>query len=588
MPTDPHSWNDDQDYLTAWLLNNDLACYSGKEFYPTGINFHARRPLYKSAANVSVGNLVTSGSWGQMYQNTGPSNQAIITCDTGNVFASWMDPYVTGNVNLRINAGGGQHGVQGGLLLLSGFSLWPAMSFGYYGAGLGNANGSTEFSDGTFQGSNDTFQGCAMVMDITNANNANRIALLGFNNSGGSVGPASTVNIDGSGAASRLHARWASVYPGNGFKVSAVPDPFTNWTSATELNATFLNGSTGLRDVLRYLNMPPLLKVVTTNTQSLNANTFNTVSLGNPTYDTYGGWLPTESAYVVPLTGLYLVHGQVTTSNFSGELRAGISVNNHTYWGPRALMPGSGPGSAAKTQIFALQGGDQVNLIAWPSASATLSGTYQSKLILTQVGTIGPPAIAVSLPDTSYRWAAGTAGPLHGLFNAHIANDLTFLINRPYLLSYQTTVQTGIAQNAATTVIMDTAGGIVHGETGTNADNYSGFNTSTGVYTAQKAGWYLAVWEVFLNNPSLTVNPSVAAAIQPVPNGLVSWDTYQRQNMAISGQYPGAAGVSAYYLRAGDTIMPGVITGNSSAGTISTAVNTNIINSHFELVWLGE
>jgi hypothetical protein len=47
----------------------------------------------------------------------------------------------------------------------------------------------------------------------------------------------------------------------------------------------------------------------------------------------------------------------------------------------------------------------------------------------------------------------------------------------------------------------------------------------------------------------------------------------------------GAAAVSYYYLRAGDSIQPGMITKDSTNTTINTAT---AVESHFEVVWLGE
>jgi hypothetical protein len=583
MPVPPHSWADNQDYLTAKLLNGDLACYSGKEFTPTGVNFHARRPIYKSFDNSSPGS-VAAGNWALAYEAGVGNQKSAIIADTAGHVGWFMDPFQSGNFNLRIPGGGGTSGSQGGLLLASGYALWPqTTNNGIVAAGLGNANGTQSSNDGTFQGLNQGTNICPFVLDIIDGNNSNRWALWAYNNSGGALTPVGTANADGSGQATRIQAHWVSAYPGNGTKLSSLPVPVSNYTSSTQLTATMLNSQLG--NVLAYLNMPPLLRAQgVSGNQSLTASTTNYLNLGAATYDTYSGWDASSNIYTVPMTGLYLVHGIVTCQNFSGELRAGVQVNGTNYWGPRALGPGSGEFSAAKTQIFSLQAGDKIELIAWPSVAATTSSLHLPRLIVLQVANRGAPPISVSLPDTTYRWTAGTPGPLATLFNQHIANDLNFLTYRPYLMAYQQTVQSGIAMNAGTGVTMDTVGGIVWGD---NGDNYSKWSSVNNNYVAPVSGWYMAVWEIFLASPSLTTNPWVAAAITVTPAGTTQWDTYQRQNMTISGQNPGAAGIAYYYLRAGDTIQPGVVTGASSSTTIATAVNPGI-NSHFELVWLGE
>lgn len=584
MPIRPHTWVDNQDFLTATLLNGDLRCLNGQEFVPTGVQFHARRPVYKSFSRATLTTSVGNGQWTPAYQNGGGLLVSRPVGDTGGLYGAWMDPFQTGNVNLRINAGGGLSGTQGGLIFVCGYAVWPTSS-GSIAAGGADATSTNSSHDGTFQGGNGVTNSVAVVIDIVDGNNPNRFQVMGFNSSGGGLFPVTIpANSDGSGQAPRVHAHWVSAYPGNGQILGSVPTPTTGWVTASAINAATLNS--GVRNVLEYLNMPPVLRVQTPgNNQSLTAAAANVVNLGAASQDTYNAWSNSTNTYTVPVSGLYLVHGVATCQNFSGEFRLGALINGTTYWGPRAIMPGSGEAGGAKTQIFALNAGDTIQLVAWPSVAATLSSLHNARLIVMQVANIGAPAVAVTPPDTTYRWTAGTQGPIDPLFNAHVANDLEFLTFRPYLMVRQGTVQTGIGQNAATPITMDTVNGQPHN---TSGDNYSGWNAGANKYVAPVSGWYMAVEEIFLNQPSLTANPWVTAAFSPNPNGQTSWDTFQRQNMATSGQYPGAMGLTYYYLRAGDSIQPGVVTGASSSTTISTAVGAPGINSHFELVWLGE
>lgn len=580
MPVDPHTWSDVTDFWTPTLANGDFYCHNGKEFIPTGVNFHARRPVYKAYMSGNP-KSVPAGGEGNVFVDLNNNNQATPNADTGSLFGAFMDPFTDGNFGSQIRAGGGNSGSPGGLGLAIGYTSWPPNgSGGNVSAGFGPASGSSSSNYGMFQGLNSTVNNnCAFVIDVLDLA-SQRWGLFGFNGTPAGLNMG-TGNHDGSGSVSRNHAHWVSAYPSNGFRV-ALPAPLTSWSDTSGLTAALLNGNTGIRDVLRYLNMPPLLRAIGANsTQNLTLNVDNQIFSLNPTYDTYAG-MP-NSTYNVPRDGLYFVHGIVTCQGFSGELSAGVKVNSTIYYGPRANMPGSGQGSASKTQIFSLRAGDTIQLYAKPSAAAVTSSQHPPKLIVVNVGNIGAPAVLPTAPDTRFRWTAGMFGDLPALFNQHVANDLLFLTQRPYLLSYQAAAQTGIPFGTTTAVLMDTVGGVVHGDGG---DNYNGWDSGNSVYMSQADGWYMAVQETFLT--SSLPGGHVGAAFQVTPSGAQPWDTYQRWNVSTSGTFfPGAAGVSYYYLRAGDTIQPGVHTTLTSGSTVKTGVGGSF-NPHFEVVWLGE
>lgn len=586
MPVDPHTWVDISDFLTATILNGDMYRWNGEEFYSTGIRFHARKPIYASCNGTATASNIGNNAWNPAYDASGGSQgTSLIRADTGSLMGAWWDPNITGNIRMSsLNAGGGLPLVQGGVGLMFGHVAWGPNG-GAVGAGLGLSSGSSGAGNpGTLQAANSARNMVTFVCDILDGN-SQRWTIFAYNNTGGTAAPLTSPLADGSGRCSRLHAQWASVYPANGFTVLSGANPATGWTNSSVLNAALLNSNTGIRNVLRQMNMPPLLRAPQTSTQGLTANTNTTVTLGSPTYDTYSGL--SGNTYTVPFSGVYLVHGYVGCQNFSGNLRAGVKINGGTtYWGPDSPMASGNHGTATKTQLLSLVAGDTITLQALATAAATTSSIWAPRLLVYQIcqRTIVVPS--VTLPDTTYRWAAGTPGPISTLFNQHVANDLVFLMTqRPYALTYQNTAQTGIAMNTPTTVVMQSNTGIVHGE---NTDRWNAFNTTTGVFTAPVNGWYLAVWEVFLAAPTLTATPVVIATIQPTPSGLAGWDQYQEQNMATtSSPVPGATGMAYYYLRAGDTITPGVQTQDSSATTIATQVGTGI-NSSFGIVWVGE
>lgn len=581
MPLDPHTWGGD--FVTATLLDNDLYLYQGSIFTANGIRFHARRPLYKSY-DANSGNSGTG--WCLAYGNSSNSPGSSVIVDSAALLGAWFDPRHTGSIQLNnLKAGGGLNAIPGGLMLGTSYCLWPASANnGNVGNGFGNRANPTSApaSQGTFQPLNNAHQTCTICIDLVDSN-AYQQAPFAFNGSGGALAPAATANADGSGWASRWHAHWASVYTSNGHTVASLPAPVASWSSSSALTSSLLNGNTGLRDVLRFLNMPPLLRAEAGSSQSLTANTDTTLNIAADTgMDSYSGFA--SNTYTAPFTGLYFVHGYAGINNIGGHFQAGVNINGTTYWGPWCASPGTGGLAATKTQIFSLNAGDTIKLRAQASVAATTSTSNPARLVVLFVGQRGAPSPLPHAPDTSFLWTAGTPGPVDSLFNSHIANDLLFLTQRPYFMGYQGTAQTGITPGTATSMTMDTVGGILHADSG---DNYSGWNSVGNKYVAKVSGWYLAVEEVFLNAATLTSTPSVLALLGPNPNGTDSWDRYQQANMIGSANGSGATAVSYYYLRAGDSIQPGIETYDSSATTISSYVATGV-NSHFELVYLGE
>lgn len=596
MPLDPHQWQA-RDFVTATLLDGDCYLYQGQQFTPNGIRFHAKRPVYKGYNGRSTNpNSLGSGAWGLAYgdgTNSNPSSAVIV--DTPGQWGGWFDPNQTGNVKLnKLSMGGGSAGggglaqVNGGLGLVTAYALWPqASGTGALGVGIGDPANSTSSPDaqGSFSPANSAHQTCCVCIDLMDMNTSNRWANLAFNGTGGSLAPVGTVNADGSGWSSRTLAHWASVYPLYGHTVSSLPAPVQNWTgSSPVLTASLLNGNTGLRDVFRFLNMPPVCRAEATGTQSLTSGVAATVSLNKTSgMDSYSAFNNSTNTYTAPFTGLYFVHGYCAITNIGAPFRAGVQINGTTtYWGPWTASASSFRQGATKTQIFSLNAGDTIVLRAQANAAATTSGIALARLVVTFIGQTGLALPSTGAIDTSFRWAAGTPGPVTSLFNTHLAADLnTLTAARPYLLTWQNTPQ-AVSMSTPTAMSMDTVTGQVHGDAG---DLYGGWNSSTNTYTAQVAGWYMAVEEVTLAQPTLTTSPSVLALLQLNPHGTDTWDRYQQQSCTTSTGGSGATAVSYYYLRVGDTIGPGIEAFDASSTTLNTGSSTQ---SHFELVWLGE
>lgn len=584
MPTDPHTWTDQVDYWTATYANGDLYRYNGQEFAPTGIQFHARRPLYRSfmpSQSISI----NAGTWGRMFQPVSGSDTSDVNGDTGGLFGAYVDPATTGQVRSFLAGGGGLGTTVGGLGLLIGHAQWPAQTSGQTIAGFGSPTVSPVAGHhGQFQEVNTAFHNLTYVVDIVDAA-AQKWALWSFNASTATQTPAPD-GADGSGRAARMFYAWASVYPANGHTVASLPAPVTSWTSSSTLSAALLNGNTGIRDILRFLNMPPLLSVMgsTSSGQSFTANTANVTTMATVTYDTYSGWNGTNT-YTVPFNGLYLVYVVSNVGSFTGTVKCGAQINaGTTYYGPNNATA-SGSNGASKIQIFSLNSGDTIKAVTNPNTTITGNTGWPPRMIVMYLGMQGAPATLPALPDSTFRWNAGNPGDQSPLFNAHLANDLAFLTQRPYLLAYQASAQSGFAMGTTSTLTLDTNQGIVHAD---NGDNYSGWTSGgSNLYTIKRAGWYLAVGEVFWAAPTLTASPVNAFAVKPNPAGTNTWDFFQQNQMITGAAGSGAGGAQLYYFRVGDTITPGALTNNSSATTLSTGVSTGV-NSHMELIWMGE
>lgn len=303
----------------------------------------------------------------------------------------------------------------------------------------------------------------------------------------------------------------------------------------------------------------------------------------------------------------------VTSSPAAGAPypNAGVYVNNGSASG---AMEGGGTFQVDPTEV--------VYLDAWTWTSGTViqagfdfenSGTYVTSVLSnftvpTQTWKlISLPVTAPSLAINSAYARVGTpsgsgatiqtqailAGfqrPLAPQLNEKIANDLNFLINRPYLMARQTTATSGTV-NTAITVPMQTATGLIHNTFG---DNYGGWNGTA--YTAQVPGWYLAVEEIGAatrstanSGDSLTAGFSVPTSggvpAPTTPQSMPDW--YQQIQVAGSWTYPTAAtAIGAYYLNTGESIYPSARY-QSGTATSWTTDTSHSFNSQFSLIWLS-
>ena len=377
----------------------------------------------------------------------------------------------------------------------------------------------------------------------------------------------------------------------------ALPAPYTGpYASATTVGTSGsddvdLNGANGIQDPVNFLLSPPLFRGHLLSSQSIANNSAVAVTLGGTAdVDNYSGW--TASTYTVQRAGLYLCHGVVPFSaNSTGTRRCGLKINGGTtYWGPGYAAIVAGETIATKTQIFSLQANDTVQLICEQNSGGSLALAVgdQARIFMTWLCIDGVPGTLWTPPDTSFRWAAGTPGTsLPGLMQEHLANDLNFLVNRPYLMAYQTQTQSGLANNSWNTIVMDTVAGIIHSD---NGDNYSGWTSgSSNEYVAQVAGWYLVVAEMVSTFPTGSAQSLRAGILTSTSGGRTpsaSPDRWQELFPSQASWEPAATVCGLYFLEVGESVTPQMYAQNYG-GTWGTATNTGVA-SHIELVWISE
>jgi len=583
MPVQPGSWSTGP--VTAKALN--AALYSirpGNGHKPGGIAFHANRPLLVEG--------LTDSSFTQPSSSAGTFKSVAGTADWKNYFdssvlfgggadAPWNT--ATGTFTAQVFASDGSTSdVPGGYYLTWGNAAWTATKNpGASGAGILEA-GSVTAGGAQFSGT--ARPNCAYVLDAVQLPNPSTANLMGYcSDSSGSSFTYTSKSADYSGACTRFYTAWAGI-SSDYATLGSVPAPAA-WANGGTVTSALLNGA-GVNEPLTLLNAPPLLRAGSLLATSVSSGTVTTVPIGTPQIDTYSAYTVSTRTWTVPLTGVYLVHGIVYyASGSTGQMYAGIEVNGSLIlYGPAYQSAGSGNTACQVTRLLDLEAGDAVKLVTFSSASNTLGSSYQCRLVTLWMSSLAPSDGAWSWtpPSTGFRWEAGSSGTaLTAQFAAHLTNDLSFLLQRPYLLAWQGTAQTGLSQNAFHTVTMDTVAGRVHASAG---DPYGGWHTGSGGYwEAPVNGWYLVQAGFFQGAPSSTP-ASLTAAILQNPPGTATPDQFQQATTVSATLAPGAEAVGAYYLRAGDTVQPQYQ--QQDGGTFSTFTGAGR-ESYFGVMWLS-
>ncbi len=597
--------------VTAGQLNQDMFSYDGSYFAAQGTFFHSNRPVAHEAF-VSHNILPKSSPTGTWLTYGGALGNGISIVDTSALFGVGADTPGTQATyrTLGVTAPGssGLPGRRGGWTLMfhtmthDTFTGTPCA----LGAGWAQFAGTTttiKQNCGIIQAGNTGHHSCAYAIDlfpVTGVTGPFSPSALVADPNSTAFTVVSNTAPNSVGQTPRFTQIWCACDQNNGQTVATIPSPATVFTSSTPITHTLLNNT--VNQTLALLNYPPVLNVSSAISQTIPTGAVTKAQLGaGQLIDTYHGWSTANHQYTVPLPGVYFVHANIIfgITSTSGQYQAGITVNGVNYFGPNyppAMTNGKMQTAVGITRMLDLNAGDTVSAFALntQAAGASLSNVYYSRLIMVWFNAISTASnLAWTPPDvTGYLLQAGMApgtgpGQLVPTFNAKFANDLNFLLNKPYLLSRQATAQTSLANTTWQTIFMDTVSGPVHASVG---DNYGGWDAANHRYKAPVPGWYMAIGEFSMVPNASTAGTLAAALSVPVSGGLTAPsgsqgppDWYQQLVPVTTGGPSAATALGCYYLNAGETITPQVQWLNAS-GTFATSVSN--FNSSFAVLWL--
>jgi hypothetical protein len=594
--------------------------YDGSYFAANGIMFHSNRPSCHEAYVKATG--VSSSPNGTWIQFGGIAGEALSIVDTSALFGGGCDAPGAGakyeSAGVTAIGSSGQPGIRGGWVLMinstgvNTFSGNPcALGAGWF---LGNQQRQVV---GSLQVGSTVYDNCAIAIDLLNVLPAATSANTFYQPGVLASDPASKKLTVAANTAPNTWGetpRFSQVLCGVstlGTTVAAVPSPQSTFTSNTPITSTLMNNT--VQQSLALLNNPPMLNLGAALLTTLPNNTATVVPYSNATLiDNYNGFNNTTHTYTVPLSGVYFCHANniFSASLATGNCASGFFITPvgstvaTTMWGGNYSTTANARvnNGCPITRVLDLSAGDKIQAFAYQNSggSSTMGNAYWSHLILVWMAALSPPSTSLTWtpPDVHGQlfhagYPPGTASTqLVPLWNAKVANDLNFLINKPYMMAYQTTNQTGLSANTFHTVTMNTLGGMVHGSGVYDADNYNGWSAATSQYFAKVAGWYLVTCETGLT-PNSTTAGSIVAGIANATSGTIanaasqSVDWYQHM-VSVTGPGPSAPLASSlYYLLPGEWVSPQVMwQPNSGSGTTSTDV-TNF-NSNFSVIWICE
>lgn len=604
MPLSPSTWQSFTP-ITAHQLNQDMYSYDGSYFAANGVLFHSNRPLL--VETYTTPQVLSAPKGGKFTILGGTVGSAISVVDNAALFGVGADAPADAaryrSVGAVAPGSAGIAGVQGGWNLI--FNFVPVSPFSQAtGSAFGSSwfLGTTALQDiGPVQQASAVYDNCGFAVDLVPRTPGDGGLTVGAWMTDG-TGRNGTVRSNVSstcGETPRLGEIWCGVLSGNNLLVNTVPSPISTIGTSTQLSSGTLNSS--IQQTLALLNYPPMLSIQAPLGGILGTalTTLNWVA-STPVIDNYSAF-SLATNYVVPLSGLYFCHCTAVLEHTGtpAQFATGFKVNSTNYFGGWYTYGTANNQyyGAAATKILDLNAGDTISTFIQASTGPQLlSAVNYSHWNMVWMGAITGGGLTWVPPEvTGFQFQAatppGTAPTqLAGIMNSKIANDLNFLLNRPYLTVRQSTAQTSTV-NTFVPITMQTVAGLVHNSAG---DNYGGWSAVNNRYTAQVAGWYLAVEEIAIAANAGASDQITAGFSVPTSGGFASPatshgqpDWYQSMPHVSGGTQPaGVTAIGCYYLNKGETIAPAAMFQSTARTSFSTDVTHNF-NSHFELLWLS-
>jgi hypothetical protein len=278
---------------------------------------------------------------------------------------------------------------------------------GYIPSGSTGASG---WSPGPRLQPNGSRVGC-FIADLVGLNEGDAIQLSGWQTTTGSVNTwVSTLDTPAvqyaDFASPTLSVRWVASFgnvPGGAMNVQvpaawvgstptmatataqlAVPSPRT-WTNVTEATSDEFN--TDIRDATLFLANVPVCRAAAATPAAVSSGTAHQVTGITESRDNWGGWSAPDNTWTCPVSGVYLVYGQVAFGNASGnydayaQLHCTVSGSTVDYLGENSYA--TAPCSAVMRQVR-FSAGDTMQLYAFQnSGSSQTPLTSQSTRLFT-------------------------------------------------------------------------------------------------------------------------------------------------------------------------------------------------------------
>lgn len=418
MPVTPRTWSPG-DPVSPTYLNTDLYAFSNASpLCPNGVQFHARKPLYRCTAAINTS--IAALTWGYAFAG---QMTAHIVQDSVADYGNALDPPQWGTVQSTLPGADGNPGdAGGGWFLVSGFvPIGNAGSNGVpFGADFG-AGGTVTLNVGQYVTAQSGHPATPWTCDLVNAAPGTTLTLTVFN--GDSTTKSTIINTEGNGITPYFQAQWAST-GGTVTPPAYPPAPKTSWAAGDQWTAAWANGPAGIASVLEYLNNPPCLRADTGGgTTSVPSSTATVIAVNTAQLDAWRAFSTSTHTWTCPADGLYFCYGRVAWNNAAGSFAASLRVNGSDFFGPSNHGGGGGGGvfsTACKAQIMSLQAGDTVQLAGYQTSGSTLSTRSDdpSRLVIVWAGSPGAPGVLNANPyfsggsTTSWAGFGGTITPL--------------------------------------------------------------------------------------------------------------------------------------------------------------------------------